>query len=120
VIGLDRDAVATGFCGEDETMTKPIDGAAALGLPMEKNEAGAATIREYLKAILLGVWTRGADFDGKRPFGSSSWQCDIYVALIKADVVEGSLDGDGFVATVDEDAADAIVKSAIEAMTAER
>lgn len=44
-----------------------------LDTPMQENDADAATIRDYLKALLLRLWEQGEGFDGKRPFGNSGW-----------------------------------------------
>ena len=55
------------------------------------------TIREYLKELLLTLWVEGEGFSGKRPFGNSGWQYDLYKALIIAGAVEGKLDEDGYV-----------------------
>lgn len=67
------------------------------------------TLREYLGALLLTLWAEGSNFSGKRPFGFSSWQFDVYAGLIKAGYIEGSLDEDGYVEDVDVAAADALV-----------
>jgi hypothetical protein len=55
------------------------------------------SIREYLCALLTQLWSEGEGFSGKRPFGNSGWEYDLYHALIKADAVEGELDGDGYI-----------------------
>lgn len=70
-----------------------------LGLPMGPNDAEAATVRGYLTALLTAVWTEKEGFSGKRPFGNSSWECDLYVPLIKAGAVEGTFDEDGYLDT---------------------
>lgn len=57
------------------------------------------TIREYLKKILIVLFIVGDEFSGKRPFGNSGWKQDLEVALIQNNIIEGSLDDDGFVAT---------------------
>lgn len=67
-----------------------------LATPMQANDAEAATIGEYLAALLLGVWHEGEGFDGKRPFGNSSWECEIHVALVSAGLIAGTLDEDGY------------------------
>lgn len=46
------------------------------------NDAYAETIRDYLKRLLVLVWEEGDCFDGKRPFGNSGWDHDIYSTLI--------------------------------------
>ncbi len=60
------------------------------------------TIADYFKKLLITMWREGESFSGKRPFGNSGWEYDVYKPLIVAGVVEGSLDEYGFVETLDE------------------
>lgn len=60
------------------------------------NDAGAATIRDYLKMLLLRLWIDGESFSGKRPLGNSGWKFDLYIALIKAGHLEGTFDEDDY------------------------
>lgn len=69
---------------------------AILNLPLPPNDSGADTVRGYLIALLAGVWTEGEGFSGKRPFGNSSWEGDLYIALVRAGAIEGELDSDGY------------------------
>jgi hypothetical protein len=85
-----------------------------LSLPMpEENDAGARTIGDYLVALLLTLWRKKANFDGKRPFGNSSWGSHLEKALIEAGYVEGNLDEDGYIERSDSDAADRLIALAI-------
>lgn len=68
-----------------------------LALPMQANDAGATTVRGYLIRLLAELWNEGEGFSGKRPFGNSGWEYDLYLPLIKAGVVDGSLDDNGYV-----------------------
>jgi hypothetical protein len=43
------------------------------------------------------VWDEGESFSGKRPFGNSDWEYDLYVPLIQAGFIEGKLDADGYI-----------------------
>jgi hypothetical protein len=87
-----------------------------LDLPMpEGNDADAATIRDYLVALVRQVWVENEGFSGKRPFGNSGWQDDLYVTIMRAGLVNGSIDvwnelGEDF----DEPAADALILAAID------
>jgi hypothetical protein len=74
----------------------------ALSLPMQDNDAGAPTVRAYLLALLRDVWTAGENFDGKRPFGNSGWEGELYETLIGAGLVD------------DEDAAFRLIHEAIQ------
>ncbi len=87
-----------------------------LALSMLPNDAGAKTVRDYFRALLTTLWREGEGFSGKRPFGNSDWQNDIYVVLIDAEVVEGSVDDDGELVDLDYEVADKIILSAIAAL----
>lgn len=52
------------------------------------------TIRSYLKSLLVTLWDDPESFSGKRPFGNSGWQYDLYLPLIKANVVSGRVSSD--------------------------
>lgn len=82
-------------------------------IPMQENDAGAKTIGEYLEKLLLTLWDEEASFSGKRPFGNSFWQYEIYRALISAGVVNGKLDEYGDVDEIDYTNADNVVKDII-------
>ncbi len=82
-------------------------------IPMQANDADATTVGDYLRALLKYIWTKNDRFSGKRPFGNSGWQYDIYKALIVAKVVAGSLDEMGYVDKLDEEAADKLIIEAI-------
>ena len=62
-----------------------------LDLPMGRNDAEADTVREYLKALLTQLWAEGEGFSGKRPFGNSGWEREIYIALVKGRAVPGKI-----------------------------
>lgn len=76
------------------------------------------TLRDYLRILLLTLWEEQDGFSGKRPFGDSGWDNDIFEALVRAGVVDGELDEDGYLEDVDEDAANELVRAAIEAVFA--
>ena len=84
-----------------------------LDLPMPTNDAKAATVRAYLLALLTTVWTQEEGFSGKRPFGNSGWQHDVYRTLVLHKAVPGKLDEDGHIEDVDTAEADKIVIAAI-------
>lgn len=87
-----------------------MDGKAILDLPMQKNDAKAKTVRDYLKVLLTKLWDEEESFSGKRPFGNSGWRWnDLGKTLIKADVVVGIIDEDGYV----EDGVDASLNQAV-------
>ncbi len=82
-------------------------------IPMQENDAGAKTVGEYLKLLLLTLWDEEEGFSGKRPFGNSGWQYEVYIALISAKVVDGKLDEYGYVDEIDYHSADSIVREII-------
>lgn len=92
-------------------------GAEVLALPMQQpNDAEAATVRAYLVKLLRELWREGDGFSGKRPFGNSGWEYDLYQPLIKAGLVSGKLDEDGYIDEVDERAANALIFQALDVL----
>lgn len=89
-------------------MTHPV-----LDLPMGANDAKAATVRDYMKALLRRLLKEGEGFSGKRPFGNSGWEYELYIPLVKAGLVSGKLDADGCVDEIDVKAADALLLAAV-------
>jgi hypothetical protein len=85
-----------------------------LDLPMQENDANAATVRDYMKALLKSVLIETESFSGKRPFGNSDWYLDMHVPLVKAGIVSGKIDEDNFIYDHDSDAADAVLLAAID------
>jgi len=72
------------------------------------------TLKNYLKTLLVTLWQEAEGFSGKRPFGNSDWQYDVYAPLIKAGFLEGSLDSDGYVEELDHAKADEFILKLIE------
>ena len=69
-----------------------------LNLKMGANDADAETVREYLVELLLHLWHEGEGFSGKRPFGNSGWDHELFCALITGKAMAGVLDEDGYIA----------------------
>jgi hypothetical protein len=79
------------------------------------------TIREYLVKLLWTLWNDGEGFSGKRPYGNSGWEFELYAALLKAQAIEGELDEDGRVHRLPEASrsqADAIIFGLIDQLGA--
>lgn len=89
-----------------------------LACPMTDNDAGADTIREYLVVLLASVWHGREGFSGKRPFGNSGWEYELYGALADAGWIDCTRDSDGDITTVDKRAGDKFIDSAIKALGA--
>lgn len=49
---------------------------------------GEGTAREYLIALLSMVWSQREGFNGKRPWGNSSWEWELYQSMIDAGFLE--------------------------------
>lgn len=92
-----------------------IESQAVLGCPMvQPNDADATTVRDYLVALVRRVWIEGEGFNGKRPFGNSSWKFEVYASLGRAGVIEATFDEDGYLDEVDKKTGNALVLTAIE------
>jgi len=87
-----------------------------LNLPMlEDNDAEADTIRDYLHSLLKTLWSEGEGFSGKRPFGNSGWEHDLYVALVKGGAIAGKFDEEyDDLLDYDEKEADKLIYKVIE------
>ena len=72
------------------------------------------TVKKYLKLLLITMWEKGEEFSGKRPFGNSGWEFDLYDPLIRAGFIPGTIDTDLEIMEYDGDQAELIVISIIE------
>lgn len=88
-----------------------------LALIIEDSDAGTnITIRQYLKELLKKLWNEGEGFSGKRPFGNSGWQYELYTPLIKAKFITGVFDENGYIEDCDTDLANTLILEAIEGL----
>ncbi len=87
---------------------------AILATPLPGNDSGADTLAGYLGALLRDVWVQGEGFSGKRPFGNSGWQYEVYFPLVKAGWVDGFVDEYNDLDQVDTQVADAVIVRAID------
>ncbi len=86
-----------------------------LDLVIEDCNAGDnITIKEYLIAIVREVWDQGEGFSGKRPFGDSGWEYDLYKPLVKAGLIGGEVDEYGDLEDVDNEAGDKLIFECID------
>lgn len=81
-----------------------------LALPVD-GESGATTIRGFLTRVLAETWE-----NQKRVFGESSWRYEAYEALVKAGLVEGVIDEDGYLDSMDEAAAEKAMTELIKSL----
>lgn len=89
---------------------------AALEVRFSSDAGADLTVREYLRMLLMAVWNEGEGFSGKRPFGNSGWENDIYAPLVKAGFIDGTLDQYGYAIFNDRKSARAYVRDLILAM----
>jgi hypothetical protein len=70
---------------------------AALEIRFDHDEVGDdITVRQYLRELLSELWEEEESFSGKRPFGNSGWQHDLYRPLHKAGFIDmGPVTEDG-------------------------
>ncbi len=64
----------------------------ALEVRFDSDAGEQITMREHLHALLSTLWDKGESFSGKRPFGNSGWEYEIFRPLIKAGYIKGELD----------------------------
>lgn len=87
-----------------------------LSTPLGDNDAGAATVRDYLVALLVELWREEEGFSGKRPFGNSGWAYEVYGPLVNAGLIAGTIDEDGYATDIDVQAADERIIAAIQSL----
>ena len=90
-----------------------VTGRQVLAVTLEDDDSGATTIRGYLVALAAAVWREGEGFSGKRPFGNSGWEWDVYAALVRAGLIEGTFDEYGGLEDPDTEKGDALIRSAL-------
>lgn len=68
----------------------------ALEVRFDSDAGDDLTVRQYLHALLSALWREGECFSGKRPFGNSGWEHELYAPLAKAGFIDlGVVDEDG-------------------------
>lgn len=73
------------------------DAEAILALPIGTNDADAETVGQYLTMLFTLLWVEQEAFSGKRPFGNSGWDQEVYIALAAGGFIKLTLDQDGFI-----------------------
>lgn len=73
-----------------------------LDFEYEFEDSFACSLRQHLHFLLERLWDEGEGFSGKRPFGNSGWEFEIYQCLIESGGVPGEVvrDEEGFVEDV--------------------
>lgn len=86
---------------------------AALDARFSSDAGDDISVRDYLRTLLTTLWSEGEGFSGKRPFGNSGWESELYKPLVAGGFVPGKLDEDGWIEYVDAKIADAYVHDLI-------
>lgn len=77
-------------------------------------DVGGRPFRAMLKDLLTMVLLQGEEFDGKRPWGDSGWEWDIYNAMVVNGFVRGVVDEYGDVDGVDITECDELIMRCVE------
>lgn len=99
-------------------MPEPVDTEGlqgALEVRLDSDAGENITVRDYLRILLETLWEEREGFIGKRPFGNSGWEYELYGPLVIAGFIQGTVDDDGIADATDTDAADAYVRKLIKA-----
>lgn len=75
------------------------DAESILNIKLTQGEMQGITIKQYFHHLLYTLWVEGEGFSGKRPFGNSGWEHDLYHALAVAGVIHSKVEdyGEGFI-----------------------
>lgn len=57
-----------------------------------KMDVEGTSLRVMLKDLLTMVLLQGEEFSGKRPWGDSGWEFDIYRAMVLNGFIKGAVD----------------------------
>lgn len=87
-----------------------------LAIQLARTDIGDVTVAVYLKTLLRTLWIEGEGFSGKRPFGNSGWELELYAGLIREKAITGELDEDGYVNSVDRTAGAKLILECIDAL----
>lgn len=88
---------------------------AALEIRFNSDAGDNLTVRDYLRTLLETLWSQGEGFSGKRPFGNSGWEYDLYTPLVRGGFIAGTLDNHGYIDDIDKHGAEAYVLKLITA-----
>jgi|ERR1044072_2170149 hypothetical protein len=60
------------------------------------------TLRQYFYDLMSALLCEQDGFSGKCPFGNSGWDYEIYLPLVKAGLIKGQIDEDGYIIELDD------------------
>lgn len=87
----------------------------ALDVRFDSDAGKNISIRDYLFLLISELWKEQECFSGKRPFGNSGWDYDLYIPLIRTGFIAGKIDEDGYLEEIDNKAAHEYVAMLIHA-----
>jgi len=102
-------AAAAPEVAEDDPATR------LLALPLDESGCGASSARQYLAALSVEVWRH----EKRAGSGDSDWRYDLYEPMVRAGLVHGTFDADGYMDTFPDKSraeADKLILAAIERM----
>ena len=85
----------------------------ALEVRFNSDAGDNITVRDYLRKLLERLWIEKEEFSGKRPFGNSGWDHELFAPLIKSGHIGGMLDQYGYIEDVNYNQANEFVKQLI-------
>lgn len=98
-------------------MARIFTGKEILSVPIKYCDCGAKTIKEYLIILLGELWEKQELFNGKRPWGTSGWDFELYRALLSEGFVAGKFDEDDWIEEIDIETANDLIRLAIQALS---
>lgn len=99
-------------------MPEPVDVESlqgALEVRFDSDAGDNITVRDYLRILLETLWDEKEGFSGKRPFGNSDWEFNLYEPLMEAGFLDAYEDEQGRFLRNELDAAHLYVRSLIRA-----
>lgn len=88
-----------------------------LNITFESRDLGRTlTLREYFVELLRTLWREDDQFSGKRPFGNSGWQWDVYIGLGKHVPNLVIYDAEGEVEDYDEKECERMIRMALDTL----
>jgi len=68
-----------------------------LDIRFEHQDLGDVSIREFFGKLCMTVWLEEEGFSGKRAFGNSGWNYDLYECLETNNLIDEGDDADEFI-----------------------
>lgn len=86
----------------------------ALEVRFDSDAGKNGSVRDYLHALLQVLWDEREGFSGKRPFGNSGWENELFSPLVREGFIAGDVE-EGYGYPHDTRAARAFVRDLIKA-----